>query len=423
MNVTFRVDADNWMAALKTGLAKLGEQGLAANNVLVDVQEDNSLHVTEVVSGRVFRIRELSDQEAAQAELKRARVSPATVPRPHTRTPQERESAKTLISGPPPGMGVVLSPPLAAAPVALPSDPASTAKTMIGTSLTDAVQLEPKATRAPELPAALPGPAAVRAQELSVPTEAPSTPALLSGLGARNSASPYRAEDIGPTFVPMVPTRPAGGDRHTPVPQSRGKAQNVISGIFELEKPVQPVKGQIGRARSAGKSAKEQLEDVLAEVFERVRDVHKSKTPEQGLYFLLDLALEKIPAESGTAYSADFGSGDLSFAAVRGPKAEQLLKSKLTVPAGTGIVGFCSQEGVSLALSDVEKDPRFYSAISEKVNYETRSMLCSPVMTHGRTFGAFQLINRKGGSTFSEHELGLLAYIAHQGALFLNNLA
>ena len=69
-NVTFRVDANNWMAALRIGLMKLGQQGATAQNILVDIQDDNSVHVTESESGRVFRIRELSDEEASEAKPK-----------------------------------------------------------------------------------------------------------------------------------------------------------------------------------------------------------------------------------------------------------------------------------------------------------------------------------------------------------------
>jgi GAF domain-containing protein len=86
-------------------------------------------------------------------------------------------------------------------------------------------------------------------------------------------------------------------------------------------------------------------------------------------------------------------------------------------------VGFCATEGVSVALSDVMKDPRYFAAVSNRVNYETRSVLCSPMMTHGRTFGAMQIINKRDGAKFAEHEVGLLSYIAHQGALYLNAVA
>src|SRR5277367_3967789 len=71
--LTFRVEAPNWMQALKTGFTKLGEAGLVVHNVLVDVADDGSLHVTEGGSGRVFRIRELTDEEAAvQSNVKPA---------------------------------------------------------------------------------------------------------------------------------------------------------------------------------------------------------------------------------------------------------------------------------------------------------------------------------------------------------------
>ncbi|MCA3012721.1 MAG: GAF domain-containing protein [Myxococcaceae bacterium] len=100
-----------------------------------------------------------------------------------------------------------------------------------------------------------------------------------------------------------------------------------------------------------------------------------------------------------------------------GPKAKELLRSKIVIPAGTGIAGFCCLEDVSVAVSDVQRDPRFYAAIGEKIDFETRSILCAPMMTHGRSFGCPQLINRKGGPQFAEHEVGVLAYLAHQAAL------
>ena len=117
---------------------------------------------------------------------------------------------------------------------------------------------------------------------------------------------------------------------------------------------------------------------------------------------------------------ADGATGDLTFVAARGPKAKEILKANIVVPAGTGIAGFCASEGVSVAVSDVEKDPRFYAEIGTRFGFATRSMLCAPMMTHGRSFGCVQIINRKGGPQFLEHEVGVMAYLAHQAALFLN---
>ena len=58
-DVTLRVDAENWLAALKAGLEKLGSRG-TPSNVLCDIQADGSIHVTAPQGGGVFRIQELS---------------------------------------------------------------------------------------------------------------------------------------------------------------------------------------------------------------------------------------------------------------------------------------------------------------------------------------------------------------------------
>src|SRR3954471_10389577 len=84
-DMTLKVNAPNWMAALKAGLQRLGEQGATIQNVLVDIQDDNSIHVTEPKDGRVFRIRELSEEEAAAAKVKRpSQIGPPPSPQVKT---------------------------------------------------------------------------------------------------------------------------------------------------------------------------------------------------------------------------------------------------------------------------------------------------------------------------------------------------
>ncbi|MER2563190.1 MAG: hypothetical protein ABTQ32_20850, partial [Myxococcaceae bacterium] len=111
-NITLKVNADNWMAALKAGMQKLGEQGSVSSNVMVDVQEDQSIHITDNMSGRVFRIRELSEEEARAAQVKRpSQIRPAVAKRPEPKTDPGRpavspqapiDNAKTLIGLQPP---------------------------------------------------------------------------------------------------------------------------------------------------------------------------------------------------------------------------------------------------------------------------------------------------------------------------------
>lgn len=384
-NVTLKVGADNWMAALKAGMQKLGEQGAVSQNVMVDIQEDNSVHVTDTASGRVFRIRELTEAEAQKALVKKpTQQSLPAVPAPVAPPP-----------APPPS-----APPPAAAPVAAPA-PTFAARGDAITEVGPARVIEP--VTQPPAPAKL-------------SDTSPGTPAFDSNKTVLN---------IAPSQSSAPPSR--AGTQPTPIPAGPLKhttGQIQLKDVEEIEQPVKPTTGSIGRPKTKpvpAVTSRSQAEDMLSDIFLRVAELNSRNDIAEAMEFILDLAMEKVPCESGAVLRADGATGDLTFLTARGPKAKELLKSKIVVPAGEGIAGFCSAEGVAVALSDVKKDGRFYSGVGDRVEYETKSILCAPMMTHGMSFGCVQLINRKGNSTtWAEHETGVLTYLAHQAALFLN---
>lgn len=377
-NITLKVNAENWMAALKAGMQKLGEQGSVSSNVMVDVQDDQSIHITDNMSGRVFRIRELSEEEVAKAQVKRpSQIRPAVPRRPEAKTDPGRpavgaEPAKTLVGLPPQNEQKGFDP----------------NKTMPSMPADEAAKVQ----------------AAIREKQ----QQAPTAPPVSSSSSITDPApKPYRS---------------SSGSRVGNKSSPRIEVKN--EDVEELEHPVKPVTAPIGRQRSSpafATQSKQSAEEVLADVFMRITELGEKKDVEQAMQFVLELAMEKVPCEAGSVLRADLASGDLTFISATGPRAKELLKSKIVIPAGTGIAGFCSFEGVSVAVSDVQKDPRFYSAIGEKIDFETKSLLCAPMMTHGRSFGCLQLINRKAGPQFADHEVGVLAYLAHQAALYLNN--
>lgn len=373
-NVTLKVGADNWMAALKAGLQKLGEQGAISQNVMVDIQDDNSIHVTEAASGRVFRIRELSEEEAAKAQVKRpSQIRPApAAPAPALGTPRAEAKTDTGL----PAVKVAAERPA----------PIHNAKT------------QPVATA-------------------DLETTARGGPPI--DLNKTMPGGPPIAAIMTPPKAQQVKAAPAPAPRR----EHRSSARIELKDVEELVQPVKPHTGSIGRVKStpnAAKTQRQEAEEVLSDIFLRVVELSNLKDVEQAMEFVLDLAMEKVPCESASVFRADLATGDLTFIAARGPKAKDIMRAKLVVPAGTGIAGFCSAEGVSVAVSDVEKDPRFYADVGERVGYATKSLLCAPMMTHGHSFGCVQLINRKGGPQFLEHEVGVLAYLAHQAALFMN---
>jgi hypothetical protein len=170
-----------------------------------------------------------------------------------------------------------------------------------------------------------------------------------------------------------------------------------------------PAGARIGRAIDFTSEA---TADLLEETFEFTQQVHDQGSRQEALYFMLDLAMGKVGTEAGSVLTADITKHDLRFEAARGPKAAEVMKFVLKM--GQGLVGFCVAEAVGLAVSDVSRDKRFFAAISEKIGYPTRSILCVPMQVEGQVLGALELINKTGNDFFSERDLNVANFIAHQ---------
>jgi sigma-B regulation protein RsbU (phosphoserine phosphatase) len=172
----------------------------------------------------------------------------------------------------------------------------------------------------------------------------------------------------------------------------------------------------IGRQEPVNTQA---VADAVADVFDATQDLLMEATldPKAIAERLLDIALEHIPAESGSFFLADVNGHELRFAAVRGPKAKEIEKKKLTVKVGQGIVGFCALEGVCLSVSDIQKDPRYFSAVADAIGYSPKDTLCASAEKEGRLFGALQIINSKGG--FTPAHMEVLRYIGLTAASLL----
>ena len=369
--LTLRVESENWLAALKVGLQKVGGGELAAN-ILCDIQADGSIHVTDPVGARVFRIREL--REAAEAP-------PPTATLPNAHAPAADPNATAVMH------------PVGAPPATPPAPPPQVAAPVEGAR-------PPAPLRPPLAPPPVP-----RAAPSAAPPAAPPAVAV---------AAPAAA-----SRAPAVPAQPPRLEPSRPAP--RQASDSVASLVEEVAAPSEPPPVHIGRISERRAAEEAGPIDALADVFYRAASLGSRTDRDQGLGFLLDLAMEKIRCDAGSVLLGRFQSGDLAFTVVRGPKADEILKRGLVVPWGKGIVGFCAQENVCLAVSDAEKDPRFYRAVSETIGYATRSALCAPVVSGGRVRGAMELINKSGGP-FGSSDLAVLSYLAHKAGEYLDRV-
>jgi putative methionine-R-sulfoxide reductase with GAF domain len=177
------------------------------------------------------------------------------------------------------------------------------------------------------------------------------------------------------------------------------------------ERP-QPEGGGRGKVEST-RSA----EDILGDLFSKTQEIYNHKDVQKAADFVLDLAMQSVPAEAGSVLITDINYNDMYFAAASGPKASEIMQFR--VPMGQSIAGFSAMEGVALAVSDADQDERFYADISDKLGYGVKSLVCSPCQKDGRTYAILELVNRNAGSSFSADDVNVLNFLANQFAQYL----
>jgi hypothetical protein len=542
-SMTLTVEAPNWIGALRTGLSNLGEGQESISNVMCDIKEDNSIHVTDVASHRVFRLREVKQPSVAMppapAPAAEAPADPptildgfnaadvaATAEAPSPEPPTTERSAPLVVTSaveppraltpPPMTAPEALSPNLYSAPpapdvasamlaaanaanaagsngqntiemsvpwAAMPAPTSAALPSMASLSIAPKLPplasptslVTPPATVAPppevtmpmhkapaagvdydltlRLPKAPPPPPTHTAQPapVTIPPDSPPAqvvhppipaplppppPAPVAPPPVAPPPQPVPAVTVAapaPQAAPAAPkaptatweptervqrapaapaAAPAAPAAAAPAPAPPPKRP---SGQFEAapkpasrEASLENASAPIGRAPAADQAA---IADAIADVFDATQDLllEPSLTPATIADAILDIALAQIPAESGSFYLADLNAHALRFAAVRGPKADAIKKGNFSVHIGQGIVGLCALEGMCLVVSDIQKDPRHYSAVAAAVGYVPRDTLCASAEVDGRLYGAIQLINAKAG--FSPVHMEVLRYL------------
>ncbi len=362
-DVTMTVEADNWMTALKSGLERTGEGADAIRNVMCDIQEDNTIHVTDATTRRVFILTEVPTQaDAAPAE-------------DGTAGPEDETERVNLDAVAPPPQTNTTPEPAAQAPSPEPEPPA------------------------PAEPVVLSQPKADSVSEHVAAVQAAQQAAGLESESGAFTTSDGRTLHIGSSTY-----------------EALQKDQEPARIVREDRSPT----GQRRALGSIGRSSERVSENILEEVFLEIQEIHERQmTMDQVVNFVMDLALSKVGAEAGSVMFADINGSELYFATARGPEAEKVMNFR--IPMGVGIAGFCAREGVSLAISDAKKDDRFYPKVSETIGYPTRSICCAPIQFEGRVYGAIELMNKEE-DVFTSTEVNALTYIGRQLAQYVHDL-
>ncbi len=103
------------------------------------------------------------------------------------------------------------------------------------------------------------------------------------------------------------------------------------------------------------------------------------------------------------------------------PETEGEERREFRIPLDRGIAGWVASNGIGQIVNDVEQDPRWFDGVARDVDFITRSILSAPMKAHDRVVGVMQVLNKRSGTPFVEHDLRLLTTLASQAAVAVEN--
>jgi K+-sensing histidine kinase KdpD len=155
----------------------------------------------------------------------------------------------------------------------------------------------------------------------------------------------------------------------------------------------------------------------LNALYQSAKTLISTQSLEALLKKIIQLATKVIGAKIGSVMLLNKEEQILYISAAIGLQPEIIKKTKLSI--GKSIAGWVAEKKTPLIVENVEKDPRFKRINKEK--YETKSLLCVPLLVKERVLGVINLSNKAGGKVFNQDDLRLLTTFASQAAIAIDD--
>ena len=201
---------------------------------------------------------------------------------------------------------------------------------------------------------------------------------------------------------------------------ARGRGQASSGGRTRSAGPIRPAvraTAPARRAAAAGQQLK-QIAERLAILTDIVKTANSILEPKKVIEVIMTKIQQLIPSEAWSILMLDEEKQELTFELALGEKGKDV--SVFRVKVGEGIAGWVAERGEPTIVNDTSKDPRFARRFDSKTQFHTRSVLCAPLISRGRTIGVVQVINRIGGK-FNRSDLELLLTLVEPCAIAIEN--
>jgi hypothetical protein len=177
--------------------------------------------------------------------------------------------------------------------------------------------------------------------------------------------------------------------------------------------PSQPRRGSTPRLRAPG--ARVRGEDLIADLFEAMSDLHFLRDAIEAGDFCLAQVMERLPCQAGLVHLYDIDRREFVITNGQGSGANALLLRRH--PESEPMLSKAMRGRNSLVIGTAE------SITSPIDRYQSlggpRSVIVAPVMQAGRFLGAIELLNPTDGQPFTQVEGNAVMYVAEQLAEYV----
>jgi Nif-specific regulatory protein len=158
------------------------------------------------------------------------------------------------------------------------------------------------------------------------------------------------------------------------------------------------------------------LRDILA----LTKELLTERDPDALLRRIAEVGARAVGAERATIFILDRDRSALVSRVALG-----LSGSPIAIPDDQGIAGHVARTGETVNVGDAYSDARFLRRVDEETGFRTRTILAVPMRSaRGAIAGVIQALNKggpAGGARFSADDEAILAVLAAQAALALEN--
>ncbi len=123
----------------------------------------------------------------------------------------------------------------------------------------------------------------------------------------------------------------------------------------------------------------------------------------QMLEATLDVARDVLDAEAASLFFPKAGGDGLELKIAT--SGTGFSKPDLVIPRGNGLAWWALDHKEAVLVADAYSDPRFYSDADRSTGFQTRSMLCSPLIHNGEPIGVLQVLNPRNKMSFDAADL------------------